>query len=49
MGWQCYEDSPQELRSRLWMALLEHPQLVAEYQVGAPPSASSLCHESLRG
>ena len=24
---------PQELRSRLWMALLEHPELVHEYQV----------------
>lgn len=34
VGAQCYEDSPQELRSRLWMAILEHPELVTEYQVG---------------
>ncbi|GAB4814895.1 hypothetical protein N2152v2_001941 [Parachlorella kessleri] len=32
VGFQLYEDSPQELRSRLWMALLEHPDLVGEYQ-----------------
>lgn len=34
VGCQLYEDSPQELRSRLWTALLEHPELVTEYQVG---------------
>lgn len=32
MAFQLYEDAPQELRSRLWMALLEHPELCAEYQ-----------------
>ena len=36
VGFQLYEDSPQELRSRLWMALLEHPDLVGEYQVRGP-------------
>ena len=32
MAFQLYEDAPQELRSRLWMAVLEHPELCAEYQ-----------------
>lgn len=27
VGTQLFEDAPQELRTRLWMALLEHPQL----------------------
>ena len=31
VGFQCYEDAPQELRSRLWMALLQHPELVERY------------------
>jgi hypothetical protein len=33
VGFQLYEDAPQELRSRLWMAILEHPKLVSDYQV----------------
>lgn len=28
LGGQLWEDAPQELRSRLWTALLEHPELV---------------------
>ncbi|KAL4457570.1 hypothetical protein ABPG75_012435 [Micractinium tetrahymenae] len=32
VAFQLYEDAPQELRSRLWMAVLEHPELVHEYQ-----------------
>ena len=28
MGSELWEDAPQELRSRLWMALLDHPELV---------------------
>lgn len=32
VGFQVYEDAPQELRSRLWMALLQHPELVERYQ-----------------
>ena len=32
VAFQLYEDAPQELRSRLWMALLEHPELCGEYQ-----------------
>lgn len=32
VGFQLYEDAPQELRSRLWMALLEHPELVARHR-----------------
>lgn len=32
VAFQLYEDAPQELRSRLWMAVLEHPELCAEYQ-----------------
>ncbi|RMZ55702.1 hypothetical protein APUTEX25_005743 [Auxenochlorella protothecoides] len=32
VGFQVYEDAPQELRSRLWMALLEHPGFVREHR-----------------
>jgi hypothetical protein len=32
IGFQVYEDAPQELRSRLWMALLQHPELVERFQ-----------------
>ncbi len=32
IGFLVMEDSPQELRSRLWMALLEHPELVERFQ-----------------
>lgn len=32
IGFQLYEDAPQELRSRLWMALLQHPELAAQYK-----------------
>lgn len=32
VAFQLYEDAPQELRSRLWMAVLEHPELCTEYQ-----------------
>ena len=32
VAFQLYEDAPQELRSRLWMAVLEHPELCKEYQ-----------------
>ena len=28
MGGELWEDAPQELRSRLWMALLDHTELV---------------------
>lgn len=28
MGSALWEDAPQELRSRLWMALLDHPEFV---------------------
>jgi hypothetical protein len=31
VGLALYEDAPQELRSRLWMALLEHPELGERY------------------
>lgn len=31
VAFQLYEDAPQELRSRLWMAVLEHPELCKEY------------------
>ena len=34
VAFQLYEDAPQELRSRLWMAVLEHPELCKEYQAG---------------
>jgi Rab-GTPase-TBC domain len=32
IGFQVYEDAPQELRSRLWMALLQQPELVERFQ-----------------
>lgn len=32
VGFQLYEDAPQELRSRLWMALLHHPELSVRFQ-----------------
>jgi len=32
VGFQLFEDSPQELRSRLWMALLHHPELAERFQ-----------------
>eukprot|EP00887_Chlorella_sp_A99_P003329 scaffold26.g3329.t1 len=32
VGFVLYEDAPQELRSRLWMAVLEHPELVSEFK-----------------
>ncbi|KAG7673898.1 hypothetical protein KSW81_007078 [Nannochloris sp. 'desiccata'] len=32
IGFQVMEDAPQELRSRLWMALLQHPELVESFQ-----------------
>jgi len=35
VAFQLYEDAPQELRSRLWMAVLEHPELCGEYQARA--------------
>lgn len=40
VAFQLYEDAPQELRSRLWMALLEHPELVSEYQARPPLRAA---------
>lgn len=33
IGFQLYEDAPQELRSRLWMALLRHPELAVRYKI----------------
>lgn len=35
VAFQLYEDAPQDLRSRLWIAVLEHPELCNEYQVSA--------------
>jgi hypothetical protein len=32
VGDQLFEDAPQELRARLWMALLERPELVDRYR-----------------
>jgi len=32
IGFQVMEDAPQELRSRLWMALLQHPELAERFQ-----------------
>ncbi|KAI3426937.1 hypothetical protein D9Q98_006881 [Chlorella vulgaris] len=32
VAFQLYEDAPQDLRSRLWIAVLEHPELCNEYQ-----------------
>lgn len=45
LGGQLWEDAPQELRSRLWTALLEHPELVGtvseELDVPAPEASTS--------
>lgn len=32
IGFQLYEDAPQELRSRLWMVLLHHPEVVEKFR-----------------
>jgi hypothetical protein len=37
---QVYEDSPQEMRSRLWYVLLNRPHLIEPLQVGGSSSGA---------
>ncbi len=44
IGPQLYERAPQELRSRLWMALLDNPTLATSVKCSAVrPLAASFC------
>ena len=41
VGFQVHEESPQELRSKLWMALLEHPEFSRQYTALLPEPTGS--------
>lgn len=42
VGFQVHEDGPQELRSKLWMALLEHPEFSRQYTALLPEPGTAI-------
>ncbi len=47
IGEQVYEDMPQEMRSRLWYALLERPELAHPFRVGGLSQQRPMGHNFL--